>query len=356
MTTEAIGVARTAETATSTKQPYSPSWVNVLTGWIDRLPGPAWVAYALLAVASATLANAAMLAAGLISAAPDLAQSYYGVLLPATIWLIHHLDGVARTSFDAFRPALDAPESAVARWRHEISVAPARPTAVLGILAVVLTLASYAGDPVGTQVDRLPPELLAARAFFEGSISALAFVLLYHAFRQLRLIHRLHRSATRIDLFVPAPLYAFSRLAAHTSVGIALLFLPGLLVSPLPTQTAIVTTAIYYSVIVAIVVVAFVLPLYGMHGRIATEKRRLQGEAGRRIEETVGELHAAIDAREFAQAGALNSVLGALATERETLRRLPTWPWEVGTLSAVVSAVLLPIGLWLATRLLERVV
>ena len=33
-----------------------------------------------------------------------------------------------------------------------------------------------------------------------------------------------------------------------------------------------------------------------------------------------------------------------------------TWPWSTGALARFLSAVLLPIGLWLITRFLERIV
>lgn len=35
---------------------------------------------------------------------------------------------------------------------------------------------------------------------------------------------------------------------------------------------------------------------------------------------------------------------------------LPTFPWRPGTLGAVLTAIALPLGLWVATRLLERVI
>ena len=46
----------------------------------------------------------------------------------------------------------------------------------------------------------------------------------------------------------------------------------------------------------------------------------------------------------------------SLMGERDVVAKLPTWPWQAGTLGGVVGAILLPIGLWLVTRLLEKVV
>ena len=38
------------------------------------------------------------------------------------------------------------------------------------------------------------------------------------------------------------------------------------------------------------------------------------------------------------------------------LERIPTWPWQPGTLRGVVTALFLPILLWLITRILERLI
>jgi hypothetical protein len=38
------------------------------------------------------------------------------------------------------------------------------------------------------------------------------------------------------------------------------------------------------------------------------------------------------------------------------LARLPTWPWQANLLRGFVTALLLPILIWFATRLLERAV
>lgn len=51
-----------------------------------------------------------------------------------------------------------------------------------------------------------------------------------------------------------------------------------------------------------------------------------------------------------------NKLLGSLIAEREMLARLPTWPWQAGTVGAFVTALLLPIVLFLVTRALERLV
>ena len=50
----------------------------------------------------------------------------------------------------------------------------------------------------------------------------------------------------------------------------------------------------------------------------------------------------------------LSKALASLEIERASLERVPTWPWERGTLRSLVAALLLPLILWLAQAFLEK--
>jgi hypothetical protein len=103
-------------------------------------------------------------------------------------------------------------------------------------------------------------------------------------------------------------------------------------------------------------VIVFILPLRGAQRRIAAEKSRLQTEVGQRLEATIAAIHDSVDRGELDRADALNRSLSSLMAERDLVNHLPTWPWQPGTIGAVISAIVLPVGLWLVTRLLERLV
>jgi hypothetical protein len=352
MTTDAlaVGTGTVAEPG-----PYAPSWVNLLTGWIDRLPGSAWAFYVAFTVAAVALTNTVTWLSGVTRSPIDALQTYYAILLPAALWLIHHLDRVAPSALDAFRPALVVADAELSRWRYELTIAPARPATLLTVLAFVATLAWYLTDPIGAQTNLLSPIALVIRLAYEGASVAVILILLYHTLRQLRLVPRIHARATRINLLQPGPLYAFSRLTAHTAIGLMLMQVPAIFITPTDRPSAAAISGAWYAAITVVVVLAFAVPLAGMHRQIAVEKNRLLVEVGRRIESIIATLHRSVDDREISQADKLNDALTSLIAERDLLKRLPTWPWEPGTIGAVASAVLLPIGLWLITRALERV-
>jgi hypothetical protein len=105
-----------------------------------------------------------------------------------------------------------------------------------------------------------------------------------------------------------------------------------------------------------------------MHALLEADKGRRLDEASDRIDATVATLHRVVDEetespRDAEQSrlaqlrvDALSKALAGLLQEREFTAKISTWPWETSTLGAVLSAVALPIVLFLVTRFLERFV
>lgn len=85
------------------------------------------------------------------------------------------------------------------------------------------------------------------------------------------------------------------------------------------------------------------------------EKTHLLAKANSRIEITIERLHKGVDEGDYASAEKLNNVLAGLFAEEQALSKISAWPWKPETLRGFLSAVMLPILLWLITTLLGRV-
>lgn len=336
--------------------PYRASWVNALIDRVERLPGPAWAAYVLAIVpALLYLGVADWISGGRIGELqPD--GVIWALALVGSIWLIHHLDSVARRAFGEFGPMLGLAAEERDRLEYELTVIPRTPALVILVLAALRTAEGFAFQPESEGLASLTPGALALRFPFETILTALVLILIYHTVRQLRLVGRIHAESKRINLFRPAPLYAFSRLTSQTAIGLALLVIPfGTGLTSASTALDYVTLFSISGPIIGVAVLAFFLPLLGMHGRMSAEKRRLQDEVGQRVEMLVDRLHGSVDRDDLAGADGQNKALASLIAERELVNHLSTWPWQAGTAGAVASAVLLPIVLFLLTRFLDRV-
>ncbi|MEO8468207.1 MAG: hypothetical protein ABI573_00915 [Chloroflexota bacterium] len=336
--------------------PYGASWVNALIDRVERLPGPAWAAYVVVIVPTLLYLEVGdWISGGRIGELkPD--RVVWALALVGSTWLIHHLDSVARGAFDDFGPMLGLAAEERGRLEYELTVIPRTPALVILGLAAVRTAEAFAFQPESEGLTGLTPGALALRFPFETLLTALVLILIYHTVRQLRLVGRIHAQSKRINLFRPAPLYAFSRLTSETAIGLALLVIPfGSGLTSASTALDFVTLSSISGLIIGVAVLAFFLPLLGMHGRMSTEKHRLQDEVGQRVEVLVERLHGSVDRDDLTGADGQNKALGSLIAERELVNRLSTWPWQAGTAGAVASAVLLPIVLFLLTRFLDRV-
>jgi hypothetical protein len=85
------------------------------------------------------------------------------------------------------------------------------------------------------------------------------------------------------------------------------------------------------------------------------EQERLLDEVYLRLEATVSELHRQVDIGEYGAMEDLSYAITSLETEVNAIKGIRTWPWEPETLQILVTALAMPLGLWLIQIILERV-
>lgn len=346
-----------AAVADRPSRPFAPSWLNWLVARIDALPGPTWAAYLVLGVLSVLFSNAQAWVAGIAPlGAFDGALVFWGVFLIALIWVVDYLDGVAGRAFDAFRPALDVTPEAAEELRYRLVVLPARPALALTLVAVVVTPLYYWADPVGSKITDLSPLGLLLRGVSEGFSSAVLLLIIFQLLRQMRMVNAIVASATRVDLFQPGPLYAFSKLTLRTAIALVLLIGTSSVVASPPSLdgSALILWGPWIVGIPALALAAFVLPLLGMHARLVAEKERLQGDAEGRLKGLLATINREVDLGDLSHADAHNKTLATLLQQRDVIGRMPTWPWSPGTFRALITAIFLPLMIFLAQRFLAQ--
>lgn len=328
----------------------SPSWTDRLLSFPDRLPGPAIGWYVASALALLAVAHLAVWATGgtpighqepeIIPPAPFLA--YF-------LWFIHALNRVARFTFDDFRPALGGGTAAQVRYRFELTSIPDRLAVPAIVIAEVIILTAYyfAVRPLRPAV---PPAVEVVSGPLWAMLAAVSGVLFLHTVRQLRLISRLSAMATNVDIFKPAPINSFSRLTAVSAIGIVV-FVSLFALGSSDQPPGVIASE---GVMIGLAVASFVLPMRVMHGRLVAEKARLQAEAQDRLKAVLALLHRAVDENDLSRADQLQKTLDSVLAERDVLAKLPTWPWTTATFRGLVTAVLLPVTIFVITRVIDR--
>jgi len=343
-------------------RPYAPSWANRVIDWLARLPGPTWLPYVVASTAAVTLELLALgldagMATSLESSQTTLGIAYYGVLPFAVLGLIARLDGTAERALTTLRPVLRLTPDEASDVLAKLTIVPARPSLVLTAFGFAFTAASLALDPAGSGVAGFSAAAVVFRWAWESFVTTMFLLLIYHTVRQLRIIGRLHESLSEIDVFDQGPLYALSSVTSTTAVGLVLLLVPSVFLIPSSAGASfILITAAWYAFALAVAAGAFHVPLRGIHAPLDAEQDRLKGASGRGIPTVLVPHHRAVDAGDATAVAAGHQALSALTAERDLVAKVPTWPWSTGALTRFLSAVLLPIGLWLITRFLERVV
>ena len=341
-----------AEAAAGSAVPYLPGWVDRLIDAIARSPGPAGLPYAIAAVGILTVSHALAWTEGLVPFGElDVYQAALALYAVLPVLAVDYLDRAALASFRRFAPALGHGEATERALVFQLTRMPRTQTLLasgLGIVAFVLYVAS---DPTLGRYTDSPLTL-----GFAILVSLFAFpagaVLVYHTMRQLRTITTIHEMASAINLFQLTPLHAFSGLTALTAGIVIVLGYVSIVTDP----TTLTNPALFLgtSLLFVLAAACFVLPLRGMHSRIVTEKERLRSDIDARIEAAIQELQRKAATRDLSDADPANKQLDSLIKSRTLIGAIPTWPWDPGTPRALLTAVALPIGLWLVFRGLER--
>jgi hypothetical protein len=336
------------------RPPYRSSWIETFFSAVERVPFGPWLFYPTLAIVVLALLHVQVWLTGTVPGGTfDPNQITHGFYIVYPLALLDYLHRAAARAWAQFRPAADVSEAVATRLGYELAHVPAR--AGLAIpLAGALVVALSAGSPASGIAGLSGLSLAIGLAAVWVAVTSV-LLLVYDIIRMLRFVRRVLERNTRVNLFRPEPLYVFSRLTLRAAIGLFAIATFQLLVVPAETNAKPETIA-WLAMLLIAGSAAFALPLSGVHDQIVAEKRVLEAAAGDRIETTIRRLHGSVDADDATADDHLGKRLAALIQERDFVGRLPTWPWEATTARAFASAILLPILIWLLTRLLGRVV
>lgn len=159
----------------------------------------------------------------------------------------------------------------------------------------------------------------------------------------------------RVDVFSLRPLYILSSLTARFGI-VWILYL----------DANFITTGIsggigpFISLVLAFAqilftVAAFVVPLLGIHRKIVEQKERSLVENAELLEVTYRRLQSAVPVEDYETIQDVKQGVDTQLVFRQEIERTPTWPWKQETIRGFLSAVFLPILIWLVQQLLSRV-
>jgi hypothetical protein len=320
--------------------------------WIDGSPLRGLWVFPVLALVLAAWAHAVLWYSGRLPVGSfDIFIIEGTFYAPYGLSLFLVTNRIARRSLDAFWPATGWPDSDRPLWAYRFVTLPRGQDLLaiaIGIPVGIGALFSASDALLGAPETRgylalayLPSLVLGYTAFP---------LIVFHTVRQLRLVQRIHREATAIDPFDRGPVYAFSRLTVVTGLAYLVIGYYGLAVNGAFQAGNLVSIATLAANFV-VAIVAFIVPLWGIHDRLVDEKATLMREVETRIGHLGQEMYRRVDAGEFDGTKAVGDSIAGVSVLRDRINRLPTWPWPPNVLRGFLSALLLPVVIYVASRL-----
>ncbi len=333
------------------------SWVNRITGFVERspLPGPLWYVIGGLIGISLFMLND-WLALG----RPWEAAGPFHIVLALgpvyTLGLIHLLDVRAGRALERMRPLLIQPES-YSHLRRQLTTLPRQMTLLASLGGMLVGLLAVIVERVALPAAFRPflPEAN-ARPFVEVWLVLTWFVfgaLFIHTVHQLRLINRIYTLHIVTDLDHYQMLFPFSTVSALTAIG--LLVIPYAWFAAVPSLLNDTAGYAFGFLFPVFALIAFLWPLIGVHNLIVEAKNRALFENGTMLKDIRERLFDKLSSGPLDGASDLHQALSVVRAEREILLRVPTWPWQPGTPRSVAAALVFPVVIWFLQQVLEKV-
>lgn len=334
--------------------PYKLSWIDRYFKWVERLPLSPYLSYLLLYLLFASAHHIILWTSGAL----PIGEFSQGILFTIEFWMFlqmaafHYFKNQAEAGLVLFRPALGMSEREFEKLRFSFVNFSARPALIGALVSIGIALALFFSpiQLVSSMFKATPLASVLTILLFLGSPFAFGFF--YFVFRSLVGINRLYTKVKHINLFNLGPLYVLSRFTSR--VGI--LFILYLVVNSLTigawgsqqTGEAIASFYLVFNGLIAIL--AFVLPLWGIHVRLAAAKEAAATENNQLIQEHFAAIQKNVKQGKVDKVASLRASNSALLEYRQELKRISTWPWDTATLRTFITALLVPMTIWSCSR------
>jgi hypothetical protein len=337
--------------------PKKLSWANRYFDWIERLPIPTWLFYLLLLLLTSGFSNLAFWIEGRHPWFTFTAfSSVGGIWLPTQQGFTHWLLRGVKPAMESFRPAMKRDKAHYDRILSEMSQLPASSVRWITILlfalvsVIALTVPDFLGRDIQSNVGKSLSTLGFATGFLFGPIQ------FYTTYRIIVLASEAYTLSDKINLFKLQPLYALSTLSAKAGISLSILaplnYLQNIILSPYGLGPGFVIGMTTLGMSLAFG--AFLIPLWATHIRIVQEKDRQLARNGEQLSVAVDKLGQMNDSGQLEDVDLVDTSIGALIRVRESIKQTSTWPWEASTLRGLLSAVMLPIFLFVVQQILTR--
>jgi hypothetical protein len=331
--------------------------MDLFFDWVERLPIPYFGFYVAFYVVIVTTQVVLLwldgsLPVGEIAAIVFIQNIWFTFI--GAFWHFARRSGMV--AIDRFRPALQLSERDFAALRYRFTHLSARTGWLLTLFgAILLYFVLPVFEPYYGPLFFSPLTRFSTLGF---SLLIMPFNLgaFYSVVRMLFSIDPIYAKVKYINLFNLTPLYALSGFTSRMGM-VFIIFLMINLLTPYFVETVtseVGTFYIFFNSIFAVLV--FVLPLLGIHRRLELAKAQAAEANNDLIESGFARMHALVRLGKHSQVPNLRTSNSALLEYRHELGKISTWPWDTATLRTFITALAVPMTIWVVQQVLLRTV
>jgi hypothetical protein len=331
-----------------------------LIDFIEVLPIPAWLFYLLAFLAISLLESALFWLRGAYPF-PRVEPVYLISILWTVLQvaLFHYLRNAAATGIDGFRTALALGEKEFKDLKYRFTTMPALTGWVITLIGTAIAFAGGQAyrEYMGVRMFEWPNAILAWPLAILLPTLLLSFIV--RAGKTYWLASQLYPKVKTINMFDLSPLFGLSVFTYRMGMLAVVLALVSLVTNSafFTGTTQASADTVFFMVLDAIIgLAAFFLPLLGMHGRLVQEKQKLASQNAQHLNRIIEQLQTRIGKGDIKNIADLRTSAAALVDVREEIKKLPTWPWETGTLRNFLTALAVPMTIWIIQQVLLRTV
>lgn len=331
----------------------NPHWSDRLITRIDTTTVTRWIFYPALFVSLGLLLNVSSWVLG--DGEAGIFDTFF--FLPGfwlTVYLLtnHMLVVAGRNALIRYSELIPNSEQELDLHLFQISHVPRTAGHIWFVGGGVLGAATllYAGNNI--ELAREYP--LAYLLIFSILGSAFFMLAIFRIIHQMGIVVSIFDSIDSVNLYDLSSVYSL----ALFPVRIVLILLFTFWVNPVfilfpdwLKDPVIQSLWIVLSLVASLIVIA---PLRGIRSRLKREKETLIKENGRLLRSVREDLSRSINSGDHDQIAHLEKEISALFAFRSSLEKIPTMPWKPETVRWLVTALLLPLSLWVIQFFLQR--
>lgn len=333
--------------------------MNRLFGWIDRSPIPAWLVYTGVYLVGALFMHLALWLDGVEPwGRISLLWAVNAGWLIVSAAILHYLVRSADQAMARFAPLAGGHPDEFARNRTRLTTIPRWVANGLYGIEFVLIAAVVVIEPAFAYEGLEHPVSTAIAAVILGLSYAFGPVLLVYAIRAIRTVTDTYALVDRVDLQRQGALYAPAGFAMRCGMMLLVVVMLSVAsnIASDPAASEEVVTGVMVALLIPLGLAALFVPVRGIHRRLAAEKQHLLEENAAAVDRARTDLYEALARREHDEVQSIDRGLTSLFRLRDELEEIATWPWSRGSFRNYVSAVLLPLVVWVAQQLLTGLV